>query len=77
MACVALEDSVNGVVAATAAGMRCIAVPERWPVTDARFGKAQAVIRSLLEVDAASARASGGGRLSVLLASAREGREGA
>ncbi len=34
-ACVALEDSVNGVLSATAAGMRCIAVPERWPVTDA------------------------------------------
>jgi sugar-phosphatase len=51
-ACVALEDSVNGVLSATAAGMRCIAVPERWPVTDARFASADAVIRSLLEVDA-------------------------
>ena len=51
-ACVALEDSVNGVLSATAAGMRCIAVPERWPVTDARFASAHAVIRSLLEVDA-------------------------
>jgi len=51
-ACVALEDSVNGVLSATSAGMRCIAVPERWPVEDPRFGRAQAVIRSLLEVDA-------------------------
>jgi mannitol-1-/sugar-/sorbitol-6-/2-deoxyglucose-6-phosphatase len=50
--CVALEDSVNGVLSATAAGMRCIAVPERWPVEDPRFAKAQALIRSLLEVDA-------------------------
>ncbi len=49
--CVALEDSVNGVLAATSAGMRCIAVPERWPVEDARFGAADAVVRSLLEVD--------------------------
>ena len=51
-ACVALEDSVNGVLSATGAGMRCIAVPERWPVEDPRFGSAQAVVRSLLEVDA-------------------------
>jgi hypothetical protein len=32
--------------------MRCIAVPERWPVEDPRFGSAHAVVRSLLEVDA-------------------------
>lgn len=51
-ACVALEDSVNGVLSATGAGMRCIAVPERWPVEDPRFGRADAVVRSLLEVDA-------------------------
>jgi len=50
-ACVALEDSVNGVYAATGAGMRCIAVPERWPV-DPRFSAADAVIRSLRELDA-------------------------
>ena len=49
--CVALEDSVNGVLAATTAGMRCIAVPERWPVVDARFSRADAVVRSLLEVN--------------------------
>ena len=47
--CVALEDSVNGVVAATGAGMRCIAVPERWPV-DPRLERADVVIRSLLEL---------------------------
>jgi len=50
--CIALEDSVNGVLAATAAGMRCIAVPERWPVEDPRFGSADAVVRSLLDIDA-------------------------
>ncbi|HET9157708.1 MAG TPA: hexitol phosphatase HxpB [Myxococcaceae bacterium] len=49
--CVALEDSVNGVLAATSAGMRCIAIPERWPVTDPRFSRADAVIHSLLEID--------------------------
>ncbi|HZX40336.1 MAG TPA: HAD-IA family hydrolase, partial [Myxococcaceae bacterium] len=50
--CMALEDSANGVLAATAAGMRCIAVPERWPVVDPRFHRADAVLHSLLEVDA-------------------------
>lgn len=50
-ACVALEDSVNGVLSATTAGMRCIAVPERWPVEDPRFERANAVVRSLLELD--------------------------
>jgi mannitol-1-/sugar-/sorbitol-6-/2-deoxyglucose-6-phosphatase len=50
--CLALEDSVNGVLAATSAGMRCIAVPERWPVVDPRFSHAHAVVRSLLELDA-------------------------
>jgi sugar-phosphatase len=49
--CVALEDSVNGVLSATSAGMRCIAVPERWPVIDPRFSRADAVIQSLLEVN--------------------------
>jgi mannitol-1-/sugar-/sorbitol-6-/2-deoxyglucose-6-phosphatase len=49
--CVALEDSVNGVLAATSAGMRCIAVPERWPVSDPRFSRADAIIHSLLELD--------------------------
>lgn len=55
--CVALEDSVNGVLSATEAGMRCIAVPERWPVVDPRFSRADAVVRSLLEVDAHLLRA--------------------
>ena len=50
--CLALEDSVNGVYSATGAGMQCIAVPERWPV-DPRFSAADAIIPSLLELDAA------------------------
>jgi sugar-phosphatase len=50
--CLALEDSVNGLLAATSAGMRCVAVPERWPAVDPRFSTARAVIRSLLELDA-------------------------
>jgi sugar-phosphatase len=30
LACVAVEDSLNGVLAAKAARMRCVAVPDRW-----------------------------------------------
>jgi HAD superfamily hydrolase (TIGR01509 family) len=49
--CLALEDSVNGLVSAKAARMRVIAVPEAAHRTDARFGLADAVVDSLLEVD--------------------------
>jgi sugar-phosphatase len=49
-ACVVLEDSVAGVTAARAAGMRAIAVPEREP---ARFvGVADAVVSDLHEARA-------------------------
>lgn len=43
-ACVAVEDSLHGLVAAKAARMRCVVVPER---PDARFALADAVIPSL------------------------------
>jgi sugar-phosphatase len=49
--CVALEDSLNGVVSAKAARMKCIAVPENWP--DPRLALADVVVQSLLAVDAA------------------------
>ncbi|MBZ0115363.1 MAG: hexitol phosphatase HxpB [Sandaracinaceae bacterium] len=42
--CVVLEDSLNGVIAAKAARMRCIAVPER---DDPRFALADRVLPSL------------------------------
>jgi sugar-phosphatase len=42
--CVAIEDSLNGVIAAKAARMRCVAVPER---ADARFAIADVVLSSL------------------------------
>jgi mannitol-1-/sugar-/sorbitol-6-/2-deoxyglucose-6-phosphatase len=51
--CVALEDSVNGLVSAKAARMRVIAVPEAAHLADARFCLADAVVSSLLEVDGA------------------------
>jgi len=49
--CVALEDSVNGLVSAKAARMRVIAVPEAPHRDDARFGLADAVVGSLLDVN--------------------------
>jgi mannitol-1-/sugar-/sorbitol-6-/2-deoxyglucose-6-phosphatase len=51
--CVALEDSLNGLVSAKAARMRVIAVPEAAHKSDARFCLADAVVASLLEVDEA------------------------
>ena len=52
-ACVALEDSPNGVLAAKAAGMQCIAVPEPVLRNDPRLARADAILGSLLEFDAA------------------------
>ena len=51
--CVALEDSLNGVVAAKAARMRCIAVPDDWAEQDPRLVLADAILRSLHDVDRA------------------------
>ncbi|HBL27140.1 MAG TPA: hexitol phosphatase HxpB [Acidobacteria bacterium] len=51
--CIALEDSPNGVVAAKEAGMLCIAIPDPALRSDPRIARADAVVSSLLEVDAA------------------------
>jgi sugar-phosphatase len=51
MACLALEDSVNGLVAARAARMRVIAVPDAAQRSDPRFSLADAVLGSLSELD--------------------------
>jgi mannitol-1-/sugar-/sorbitol-6-/2-deoxyglucose-6-phosphatase len=50
-ACVALEDSVNGLVSAKAARMRVIAVPEAAQRADPRFSLADAVLGSLADID--------------------------
>lgn len=50
--CVVLEDSMNGVLAAKAARMGCIAVPFDHPAHDARFVIADAVVGSLADVTA-------------------------
>ena len=49
--CLALEDSINGVIAAKAARMACIAVPDPAHIDDRRFGIADVVLPSLTELD--------------------------
>ena len=48
--CVALEDSVTGVIAAKAARMRCIAVPDAQHLHDPRYLIADKVLPSLLQL---------------------------
>ncbi len=50
--CVALEDSISGVIAAKAARMRCIAVPESHHFSDARYAIADLTLPSLLQLTA-------------------------
>lgn len=45
--CLAIEDSLNGVIAAKAAGMRCVAIPER---DDRQFAIADVVLPSLRDL---------------------------
>ncbi len=62
-ACLAIEDSPNGVLAARAAGMRCIAVPDPALAAHPSFGEATLVLGSLAEVDEPLLRSLGwGGR---------------
>ncbi len=49
--CIALEDSLNGVIAAAAARMGVIAVPEAAHRTDPRFRLADLVLSSLVQLD--------------------------
>jgi HAD superfamily hydrolase (TIGR01509 family) len=50
--CLVLEDSLNGVISAKAASMRCIAVPNPEQRDDTRFGVADLVVSSLTQVTA-------------------------
>ncbi|MFA6261603.1 MAG: hexitol phosphatase HxpB [Bacteroidia bacterium] len=45
--CLVLEDSINGVIAAKAARMHCLAVPEEATYNDPRFAIADAKVHSL------------------------------
>jgi mannitol-1-/sugar-/sorbitol-6-/2-deoxyglucose-6-phosphatase len=49
--CVALEDSLNGVIAAKAARMRCVAVPDPFDGRSPQFVIADAVVPSLAHLD--------------------------
>jgi len=49
--CVVLEDAVNGCIAAKAARMRVVAVPDPEHFADARFAIADAKLASLLELE--------------------------
>ncbi len=49
--CLVIEDSINGVVAAKAARMTCLAVPELRQRNDARFALADEVFGSLEDLD--------------------------
>lgn len=49
--CLALEDSLNGLIAAKAARMRCVVVPEAAGAEDARFVLADLVLPSLVALD--------------------------
>lgn len=51
--CLALEDSLNGVIAAKSARMTCIAVPEASDAELPGFAIADVVVSSLIEVDRA------------------------
>jgi sugar-phosphatase len=51
--CLALEDSPNGVLAAKAAGMYCIAVPDRFLAGDPRMDEADLRLDSLEELTSA------------------------
>jgi HAD superfamily hydrolase (TIGR01509 family) len=48
-ACLAFEDSINGVLSAKAAKMKCIAIPEAGRETDNRFNIADITLHSLLD----------------------------
>lgn len=49
--CVAIEDSINGMISAKAAKMQCVAVPEKELLTDKRLGIADSVVSSLLDIN--------------------------
>jgi HAD superfamily hydrolase (TIGR01509 family) len=49
--CVAIEDSLMGVIAAKAARMKCVAVPEPASRNDPRFTISDFILESLLEIN--------------------------
>lgn len=49
--CLAIEDSLNGVLAAKAAQMKCIAIPERSQLNNPQFAIADRILHSLKELN--------------------------
>jgi HAD superfamily hydrolase (TIGR01509 family) len=49
--CLAVEDSVNGVLSARAAGMPCVAVPDEVTASDPRLAAATVTLESLRDLD--------------------------
>jgi len=49
--CLVLEDSLNGVIAAKAAQMKCVAIPELFPDYHPKYIIADLVMKSLSEVN--------------------------
>jgi len=58
-ACLALEDSPNGIASARSAGMRCVAVPDPLLAEDPRYREADLVLPSLTGLDEAALRRLG------------------
>lgn len=48
--CVVFEDAINGVIAAKASRMYCIAIPEEVSYNDPRFAIADVKVKSLLDI---------------------------
>jgi HAD superfamily hydrolase (TIGR01509 family) len=48
--CVAIEDSINGVISATSAGMYCIAIPDK-RLSRGAFEKAHMILETMDELD--------------------------
>jgi mannitol-1-/sugar-/sorbitol-6-/2-deoxyglucose-6-phosphatase len=57
--CVAIEDSPNGIAAAKAAGMRCVAVPDPLLQADPAYQRADLVLPSLAMLDERALRLLG------------------
>lgn len=50
--CLAIEDSVNGLISARAAGMPCVVIPDALTADDPRLGQATLRLSSLNDLDA-------------------------
>jgi beta-phosphoglucomutase-like phosphatase (HAD superfamily) len=59
VSCLAVEDSLNGLASARAAGMRCVAVPDPLLAADPRYRDADLILRSLADLDDAALRRLG------------------